>query len=46
MTAEEEDLLAEGKNFEHYGGAVKASKLKILFRCKQKVELARLELYL
>jgi len=44
LSPEEEDLLAEGKNFEHHGGSVKAGKLEILFRCMQKVDLGRLQL--
>ena len=31
MTPAEQNLLAEGKNFEHSGGAVATSKLEILF---------------
>jgi hypothetical protein len=44
MTAAEETLLAEGKNFEHSEGSIGTSKLELLFRAKFQIELTTLEL--
>lgn len=44
MTAAEETLLAEGKNFEHSEGSIGTSKLELLFRANFQIELTTLEL--
>jgi hypothetical protein len=46
MTQEEEELLAEGKNYEHSKGAVHTSKLELVFRTMKLVEKAEKDLRL
>jgi len=40
MTADEEDLLAEGKNYEHSSGAIGSCSLEILFRAYKCIDTA------
>jgi hypothetical protein len=39
MSADEEKLLADGKNFEHTGGSVAASRIEVLMRAKYLIEM-------
>ena len=41
MSVDEERLLSEGKNFEHSGGAIDASKLEVVFRIQKALHKAK-----
>lgn len=40
MSLDEEKLLAEGKNFEHSGGAVARSRIEIMLRASYLIDRA------